>query len=298
MWGGHKLRPGAGKTAEAWVVYENDTIKSGPYQGQSLSELTDRYGLEILGTKAFQKTGSRFPLLIKLLDCADWLSLQVHPNNEQAVQIAGPGHFGKTEAWHTLEAEPGARIIAGVQPGVTPEDFAQAIRSGTVEKYARYLPLQRGDTILMRPGTLHALGPGLLIYEVQQTSDITYRVYDWGRPASQNRPLHIEQSLAVARHDAHPELTRLPELQDGEEQLLCSSEYFSLSMIHGDSLPVALKTQGESFHAVTVVEGQARLTAGTESIELSAFDTALVPAATAVYQLEPLSAFKALKSTA
>lgn len=297
VWGGQRLRPGAGITAEAWVVYEQDKVAIGICQGQTLADLAAAHGAALLGRKSVQKTGSRFPLLIKLLDCADWLSIQVHPNDEQAVQLEAPGVFGKTEAWHTLEADPGARVIAGVQPGVTPRALAQAIRDGTIEGMAQYLSLQRGDTLFMRPGTLHALGPGLLIYEVQQTSDLTYRVYDWGRPASENRQLHIEQSLAVTRHDARAELTPLPELQDGKEQVLCTSDYFTLSMLSATTQPIPLDTHSESFHALTAIDGRVRLTEGAESIDLSRFDTVLVPASTGAYQLEPLSAFKALKST-
>lgn len=297
VWGGQKLRPGPGITAEAWVVFEHDQVKSGPCQGQTLADLANLYAAQLLGQKSVQRTGQRFPLLIKLLDCADWLSIQVHPDDEQAAKMEGPGHFGKTEAWHTLQAEVGARIIAGVQPGITPEAFTQAIRDGSIEGMAQYLPLRRGDTVLMRPGTLHALGPGLLIYEVQQTSDLTYRVYDWGRPASDKRQLHIQQSLMVARHDARAEFTPLKEQPDGSEQVLCTSDYFTLSMLSASVHPISGNTRGEAFHALTVIEGCARLVADTESIELSLFDTVLVPASTGAYQLEPIGGFKALKST-
>jgi mannose-6-phosphate isomerase len=297
VWGGQRLRPGKVITAEAWVVYEHDQVKSGPCQGQTLAELASHYGPQLLGQEAFQKTGERFPLLVKLLDCAEWLSIQVHPNDEQAVEMEGPGYFGKTEAWHTLDADPGSRIVAGVQPGVTPNALQQAIRDGTIEGLAQYLFLRRGDTVLMRPGTLHALGPGLLIYEVQQTSDLTYRVYDWGRPASEKRKLHIEQSLAVARHDAQAEFTPLPELQDGKEQDLCTSAYFTLSVLSAEKRNIPLDTQAATFHALTVIDGKARLLAGTESLELARFDTVLVPASTGSYQLQPLGSFRVLKSS-
>jgi mannose-6-phosphate isomerase len=298
VWGGHKLRPAEGITAEAWIVYEQDVIMNGAYQGKTLAELASQFGKELLGEKAFRRTGTRFPLLIKLLDPAQWLSIQVHPDDEQAAKLAGAGQFGKTEAWHTLEAESGAQIIAGVQPGVTPEVFRQAIQDGSIERLAQYIPLKPGDTVLMLPGTLHALGPGLLIYEVQQTSDLTYRVYDWGRPASDNRALHIEQSLAVARHDAHVVPNPLPEMSDGEEKQLCTSDYFTLSMLCATTQPIRLDTGGETFHALTVIEGKARLSAGNESIQLARFDSVLIPASTGDYELEPNQAFKVLKSGA
>ena len=117
MWGGDRLRPGHNPTAEAWVIWENDRIETGPLAGKTLGEAAQEFGSALLGQKAVARTGMRFPLLIKLLDCAQWLSLQVHPNDEQALRLEGPGQFGKTEAWHVLEAQAGATLIAGVKPG-------------------------------------------------------------------------------------------------------------------------------------------------------------------------------------
>lgn len=296
VWGGQRLRPEGGRTAEAWVVYEQNKVANGPCQGLTLAELAFQYGTALLGAKVYQKTGNRFPLLIKLLDVAQWLSIQVHPNDQQALEIEGQGHFGKTEAWHTLESTPGASIIAGVKEDITPEVLQQAIYDGTVDKVVRYLALQPGDTVLMHPGTLHSLGPGLLIYELQQNSDLTYRVYDWGRPLSENRILHIEQSLAVTRLDAHAEHFPPPEMRDGEERLLCKSDHFKLSLIKAVAQSISLNTNLETFHALTVIEGQARFQMGEDSMELMPFDTLLVPAFTGNYQLEPLGKCRVLKA--
>jgi mannose-6-phosphate isomerase len=207
VWGGQRLKPSPEKPiGEAWVVYECNPIAGGPYAGRTLAEIAAERGADLVGRQAFERTGRRFPLLIKLLDCADWLSIQVHPNDEQAIQLEGSGQFGKTEAWHVLEAEEGAQLIAGVKPGTAAEELAQAIRSGNIEAYSQYHTVHAGDTIFMPAGLMHALGPGLLLYEVQQTSDLTYRVFDWNRPASAGRPLHIEQSVAVT----NPQLADRP----------------------------------------------------------------------------------------
>src|SRR5512140_1182646 len=120
VWGGQRLRPGQ-LTAEAWVIYENDRVSGGPLSGKSLAELTEQYGEELLGRPVIEKRGRRFPLLIKLLDCHQWLSLQVHPNDQQAVELEGPGQNGKTEAWYFLETAPDGQIIAGLKPGTSPE---------------------------------------------------------------------------------------------------------------------------------------------------------------------------------
>ncbi len=125
VWGGDRLRPRHSPTAEAWVIWENDRIETGPLAGKSLAEAALEYSSDLLGEKAVARTGMRFPLLVKILDCAQWLSLQVHPNDEQVLQLEGPGQFGKTEAWHILEAESGAKLIAGVKPGTSPMELAE-----------------------------------------------------------------------------------------------------------------------------------------------------------------------------
>ena len=299
VWGGEKLRPGHSPTAEAWVVYENDRIESGALAGKTLSEAANEFGAALLGEKVFARTGTRFPLLVKLLDCAQWLSVQVHPNDEQAVQLEGPGQFGKTEAWHVLEAQPDSKLIAGIQPGASAAEIAEAIRNGTITEYSQYASVKQGDTVFMPAGTLHALGPGLLIYEVQQTSDWTYRVYDWGRPQTETRRLHIDKSIAVTRHDLAAPIISAPPSGDGSRHILTQCEYFTLELISASTRTVELDTQKESFHALTVIEGRAELVSATETVTLEKFQTALVPASLGRYQLRPLEeeACRVLKSS-
>lgn len=296
LWGGDRLRPGIAPTAEAWIIYEGDRIAAGPFAGKTLAELSAEQGEELLGRRAVQRTGNRFPLLVKLLDCAQWLSLQVHPDDEQAVTLEGPGNFGKTEAWHVIEAVPNATLLAGVKPGTTAETLQNAIRNGTILEHVQSLIVSAGDTIFMPAGTIHALGPGLLIYEVQQTSDWTYRVYDWGRPETSTRRLHIEKSLAVARPDAVARLNPLPSLADGQSALLCESPYFRLEMLYAETHALSLDTRGESFHAVTVLEGTARVVTSGGEVTLNRFESALLPAACGTYQILPLSPFRALRT--
>ena len=297
VWGGDRLRPGHGPTAEAWVVWEGDQIESGPLAGKTLGEAATEFGKSLLGKKAFSQTGTRFPLLIKLLDCAQWLSLQVHPNNEQAEKLEGPGQFGKTEAWHILEAKPGATLIAGVKPNTSAETLASSIRDGSIIDHVQYQNVKAGDTVFMPAGTLHALGPGLLVYEVQQTSDWTYRVYDWGRPETKERPLHIEKSIQVTRPDFEPPILSIPSCEDGSQERLIECEYFTLEMLCATTNTIHLDTKGTSFHAITLIEGQGVLRTGDESQELDKFQTVVIPASTERYQFEPLTACRALKSS-
>ena len=297
VWGGDRLRPGHNPTAEAWVVWEDDQIESGPLAGKTLGEAAIKFEEALLGTKAISRTGTRFPLLIKLLDCAQWLSLQVHPNDEQAVRLEGPGQFGKTEAWHILEAQPDGTLIAGLKPGTSGEVLADSIRDGTVIEHVHYAEVKAGDTVFMPAGTLHALGPGLLVYEVQQSSNWTYRVYDWGRPQTEARPLHIEKSIQVTQADFAVPIIPPPECKEGAQQRLIQCEYFTLEMLCAPTDTIYLDTKGESFHAITVIEGQAILRARNESMNLDKFQTAIIPASTGSYQFEPLTDGRALKAS-
>lgn len=297
VWGGDRLRPEIVPTAEAWVVYEGDRVASGPYAGRTLSDLAVEFGEALLGRRAVDQTGKRFPVLVKILDCAQWLSLQVHPNDEQALALEGEGFFGKTEAWQVLEALPGAELIAGVKPGLSPDLLAEAIRTGTVLETVQKLKVGVGETIFMSPGTIHALGPGLLIYEIQQTSDLTYRVYDWGRPQTETRKLHIEKALAVSRHDALAPVLPAHNLADGESRVLSQCRYFKLELISAQEKAVELETLGASFHALTVIEGQTQVSVAGQTQQLERFETVLVPAAAGAYQLLPLGGCQVLKAS-
>ena len=285
VWGGQALRPGQ-LTAEAWIVFEGDRIVTGPHAGLTLAEASAQDPAGLLGRVPVARTGARFPLLIKLLDCAQWLSVQVHPNDEQAIRLEGAGQFGKTEAWHFLNTKPGAEILAGLRPGVPPEELAQAIHGGkTLLDTSQHLKVYTGDTVYIPAGMLHALGPGVLLYEVQQTSNITYRVYDWDRPASAGRPLHIAQSLAVTNPALTGQIIAPPALEDGERYPLIRCPYFTLELIGASRQPIELDPAGESFHILTVTEGQAQLEGVGWQIDLEPLQTALVPAGAGAYRL-------------
>lgn len=301
VWGGERLRPGR-RTAEMWAIHEDNRVASGPLAGRTLAELAQAQPADLLGARAARSTGARFPLLIKILDCAEWLSLQVHPDDARAEALEGPGFFGKTEAWHVLDAAPGAQLIAGLQPGVDAEILADAIRSGALRDRVSYLPARRGDTLFIAPGTIHALGPGLLIYEVQQSSDLTYRVFDWDRPPVPGRVLHIEKSLTVA--DVAAGATILPEPARVAESraVLTACRYFTLELLQLSAAPLALQTGGQTFHALTVIEGEVELrpAAGAErtaGIVLQQYESAVVPAACHNYELHPRNRARLLKAS-
>jgi mannose-6-phosphate isomerase len=298
VWGGQRLRPGT-LTAEAWVVYENDRIANGPLAGKTLGDAAQELGADLLGANPIKRTGTRFPILIKLLDCNEWLSVQVHPNDEQAAQMEGPDQFGKTEAWYILEAQADAKLVAGVRAGTSADALAQSMRDGSIADYVEYHTIHTGDTVFMPAGTLHALGPGALVYEVQETSDLTYRIYDWGRPQRAGRKLHIEQSIAVTRPQAAGQVQPAVELQPDDQQQLVQCPYFTLEILAAQTAPMTLETRGQSFHAITLIEGQGAIECGDERVELRPFETVLVTASARSYQLRPSGphGLRALKSS-
>lgn len=297
VWGGDRLT-GRKPVAEAWTVYEGDQVISGLPEQMTLGEAARRYQVELLGSRPVQKSGDRFPLLIKLLDCAQWLSLQVHPNNQQARQLEGENQFGKTEAWHFIDADPGSKILCGLRPGTTRAEMETAIRSGTILDHMQSIEVNRGDSIFIPPGMVHALGPGLLLYEVQQTSDITYRVWDWNRPASDNRPLHIDKSLAVVDTSLAGAVVPAAASENTGLSRLITCEYFTLNLASALDRPVEVELTGESFHCLTAVEGQVNVIGQGWGARLDQFASAVIPASAGSYRLESAAPFRALIASA
>ncbi len=205
-WGGSRLRevfsketPRGVKIGEAWEIVDrttdNSVILNGPCQGTTLHELLEQQSTELLGVP--ENLYRRFPLLVKFIDATGRLSLQVHPDDDYA-STAGERDGGKMEAWHVVQADPGSWIVHGLKKDVPLELLEEHLRKGAkeqIESCLNFLTVDPGDTILIPPGTPHAAGNGLLLLEVQQNSDLTYRLYDWGS----NRPLHLEKALEVIR---------------------------------------------------------------------------------------------------
>ncbi len=248
-WGGRKLGTRLGKTigpepdyAESWELVDHGADQSrvshGPWHGRTLHDLVATESRTLLGRHAGL---SQFPLLIKFLDAHDRLSVQVHPNDLQAGSYQA-GERGKTEAWVILDAQPGSAVFAGLKPGVTRTDLEAAIRAGTVEACLHRLPVKPGDCVFIPAGTVHAIGEGVLLAEVQQSSDLTFRLFDWNRLGAdgQPRPLHIEQSLDCTNFERGPisaSVATLESTQGGvrlEQLAVCP--YFNLHRLAGVGL--------------------------------------------------------------
>lgn len=285
VWGGQRLKPQQPPIGEIWCAYGKSRILNGSAAGRTVDDLTRDMSAAFVGTVVAERFPESFPLLIKLLDCADWLSVQVHPNDEQAARLEGPGYRGKTEAWHFIDAIPGATIMAGVRPGTSRDELARAIRTGRMLDVSPSIAVHPGETYLLHAGTMHALGPGLLLYEVQQSSDITYRVYDWDRPASAGRELHIAQAIAVTDPERQAIRTSSPVSRDTPSSIAVGCSYFVLDILNIANIATVGDTGGNTFHVLTVTSGTVDLRCGDERVRLEKFETALVAGAAGSYQI-------------
>ena len=287
-WGGRNLETLLGRTipdgivAESWEIAAHPNgsslIAAGTLKGATLQEAMVAWGVDLVGSRnADDLAQGRFPLLIKLLDANRWLSVQVHP--EDAYARVHEGESGKTEMWVVVHAEPGAELIYGFVQGVTREKFAQAIEAGETERYLHRVAVKRGDVIFVPTGAIHALGPGILVAEIQQNSDTTYRIYDWGRP----RPLHIQKALDVLDFDlVEPTPLQPTPIATAPipTEVIGESRYFRterLKMAAGQSY--AGNTDGRTLEIWGVLEGEATLkwSAG-EPLTLPAVSWVLIPA--------------------
>ncbi len=288
VWGGrhletvmHKTLPTGEPYGESWEMHDTATVANGALTGRTLGDLLAEYGADLIGTISDPKEG--IPLLVKILDANDWLSVQVHPNDEQAEELEGEPR-GKTEAWYVLGAEPNAELVIGVKPDATAPQIAEAIRINRLEEMLVFAPVEEGNILYVEAGTIHALGPGVLVYEIQQSSDTTYRLYDWGRMGldGKPRPLHIEKSLQVARLGRLPTIRYVAAATDPVITIV-ESRYFItlLHQLRGDT--VALDNGGRVFHSLTCIEGEAEVVAGKTRVTFSLGQTIFVPAVVGKY---------------
>jgi mannose-6-phosphate isomerase len=286
LWGNRRLQAVLGKAigpgddyAESWEVCDHgpdqSLIDDGPLDGTPLGQLVRERGRELLGRHAPQ---AQFPLLVKFLDAAKPLSVQVHPNDDQAARQSPPD-LGKTEAWVVLAAEPGSTIYAGLRPGVERQELAGAIRAGTCERLLHHFQPRPGDCVFLPAGTVHALGQGLVVYEVQQSSDTTFRLYDWNRlgPDGKPRALHVEQGLAVVdfhRGPVHPQVPKATDrpwvsrLVECDKFVLDRWEFGGRKPIGGDG----------RCHILCVLEGAVRIEGDPLDKPVARGGTVLLPA--------------------
>ena len=295
LWGNRRLETSLGKPlgpgndyAESWELCDHGAdqsiIEQGPLAGTTLSELVCHRGPELLGR---HHPRPRFPLLVKFLDAALAISVQVHPNDDQAARL-DPPDLGKTEAWYILSADPGSVIYAGLREGVDRRQLADAIRQGTCGDLLHRFEPRAGDCLFVPAGTVHALGAGLLVAEVQQSSDTTFRLFDWNRvgPDGKPRPLHVEQGLAAVDFQRGPVDPVLPRPTDRPwVSRLVACDKFVMERWEFDQP----QTMGgdDRFHIVCVVQGAVRIAGDPHQAPLSKGGTALLPACLGAVRLVP-----------
>ncbi|MBO9608007.1 MAG: class I mannose-6-phosphate isomerase [Paenibacillaceae bacterium] len=296
VWGGRALEQFGltlppGHIGEGWMIgdHPNGTtrVANGELAGLGLDEVRRTYGAELFGAKGVASGNGRFPLLIKLLDCQDDLSVQVHPSDNY--EGLPKGELGKTEMWYVLDAKPGAKIIYGLKPGSTRESFAAAVEEGRILDTLQEVSVAPGDTFYIPAGTVHALGAGVLVAEIQQNSDTTYRLYDYDRPGLDGKPreLHIADSLRVTAFDnAGASRSSTAGSAPNEWLQLAASPYFIVekAAIEGS---LAAATTPDSFTIVVVCDGEGELAwgDGANAQPLAAGQCYLLPAALGGYAI-------------
>ncbi len=297
IWGGRNLEKlyhrelPPGNIAESWEISGHPTaatvVERGVWAGQSLPQVLLALGEKLVGTRAqWALKRHKFPLLVKLLDANRNLSVQVHPRDEYALAHEN-GELGKTEMWYVLHAEPGAQVIFGVKKGVTPDSFRRAIENNTLETQLHYLPVKAGDAIFVEAGSVHALLKGTVVAEIQQNSDVTYRVYDWGRLGADGkpRPLHVRQALEVINFNQVEPAAVTPKLvaqADGITRAEISRcDYFVVEKVSLAAGAVYRgETDGSTMEIWGTVSGTCELSATDgDSVLLPTIRFCLVPAA-------------------
>ena len=303
VWGGEKIAPFKGiyttrnRIGESWEISAVEghvsIVENGPLAWKSLTDLMNEYGAALVGRKVFKKYGSEFPLLIKFIDAKDDLSVQVHPTDEQAARIK-PGLKGKTEMWYVVGADKGARLLSGLTQEITPEEYEEKVNDKTITDVLGRYDVHPGDVFFLPAGRIHAIGAGTFVAEIQQTSDITYRIYDYGRLGLDGKPreLHIEQAKAAIDYTVFPDYRTKYSKEKNKETFLVSCKYFTTSLFDVDK-PVSKNLSAlDSFVVVICVGGKGELVdnesdGSVHRIELHQGETVLVPATSSTIEFHP-----------
>jgi mannose-6-phosphate isomerase len=286
------------KIGEAWLTGDDCKVANGPLKGRSLAELSAQHGRELVGDAA--RDPNRFPLLVKFLFPHEKLSVQVHPDDDAARRVGQP--CGKTECWYIAHAKPGAQIALGLKPGATKADFEQAIKEQRAEELLNWINVFPGEMIYVAGGTVHTLGPGSIIVETQQQSDVTYRLYDYGRP----RELHLEEGIKAMKEKTNSGkvIRPAPSEIDGTRNRrspLVSSPYFAVEMFElkeQQEFSTSDSSDKRSVQILVALEGCGQVVvASAPPVTLAKGDAVVVPASAGKFQVSPQWEFEFLKAT-
>ena len=289
IWGGTKLRKQFGKPAngsnigESWEVSavpgDVSEIANGAYSGETLDNLIDRYPEELLGKSVLSRFGKTFPILIKFIDAAADLSIQVHPDD----QLAKERHnsFGKTEMWYVMDADPGARLLVDFNQQVAPDEYKKRLADNTLLDIMNREEVREGDTFFINAGKLHAIGAGVMLAEIQQTSDITYRVYDYDRQDTHGnrRELHTEQALDAIDFSLRQDFRVSYDKKENTGNPMVNSPYFTTQYLPINGRVSRDLSERDAFSIFIAVDGTVDLITSLGRISLKKGETCLIPAA-------------------
>ena len=277
IWGGTRLKEEYNKntpyeiTGESWEVASHkngeSTVCNGIHSGKTIAELTEELGAELLGNKVYLPGYSKFPLLVKFIDARDNLSVQVHPDDEYAFRMEN-GELGKTEMWYVMDAAPDAGILYGFKEAISKDTFVSSIENNTILDYTQFVKCSRGDSFFIPSGTLHAIGKGLLIAEIQQNSDTTYRIYDYDRrdASGKARELHVDKAVEVT--NLNP-----PQNHSYQGNVISECEYFVVEKINPE-VTTGWAVDPGRFEILVVCDGVVTI----NDTEFKKGETALIPA--------------------
>ncbi len=275
LWGGMRLvneynvKTDLQKVAEAWVISTHkdgpSVVLNGEHSGKTLTDAVDAFGPDCLGENG--KKFTYFPILVKLIDAKDDLSVQVHPNDEYALRVEG--EYGKTEMWYVVDCEEGATLYYGFKHNITKDEFCSRIKDNTITDVLNKVKVKKGDVFFMEAGTIHAIGSGILIAEIQQNSNTTYRVSDYGRLGADGkpRPLHVEKAVEVTN------LTPPPIAKDLPKNTLAECEYFKVKLYNTADVQKTV-VDNSSFTALLCLDGEVSF----DGITLTKGESAFIPA--------------------
>ncbi len=281
-WGVRDLRPIYTKVVkepigESWLTWGESCIANGPFAGRELGEIAQEYGRELVGTAAVYD--DRFPLLVKFLFPAKKLSVQVHPDDAGAQRVGQP--YGKTECWYVLQAEPDAQVALGLKPGTTLEELERSIRENRAEELLNWITVSAGDLLYVAAGTVHTIGGGMILVETQQSSDITYRLYDYGR----GRELHIKDGIAAVK--LHTRAGKVVSGNGNDSNMLVRSPFFQVEKMKLRETLQATVSR-ESPHIVVAIGGAGVVECvGMEPVSFAKGEAVVVPACVRDYAVRP-----------
>lgn len=293
IWGGTKLREYLNKSfdgnciGESWelstVANDVSVVSNGEFAGLNLNELIEKYPTELLGSKSIEKFGLEFPLLFKFLDAEEDLSIQVHPNDELAKQRHNS--FGKTEMWYVMQADEKARLVVGFKNKTNKKDYLKHLENKTLVGILNEKHVKKGDTFFLETGTVHAIGAGVLIAEIQQTSDITYRLYDWDRVGVDGKGRELHNDLAVEAINYEETNTKVQYKKETNESVnLVECPFFTTNILEVSG-NYNWKKKKESFTVLMCTEGDFTLVASNFKVEFQKGDTVLIPAIINEFQI-------------